>query len=518
MINESVNYIVGKDHLMTLKQFILAIDQGTTSSRAVIVDRYGQFVASAQKEFQQIFPQSGWVEQDANEIWHSVQSVIAQALINGDIQPRQIRSIGLTNQRETTVIWDRKTSLPIYNAIVWQSRQSNDICQKLKEAGHQEEVRAKTGLPIDPYFSASKIRWILDQVPGAQAQAELGQLAFGTIETWLMWKLTGGQCHMTDYSNASRTLLFNIHTLSWDQSLLNLFNIPQAILPELVSNSEVYGTTSADHFYGHEIPIAGMAGDQQAALIGQLALEKGQVKSTYGTGAFILMNSGHDLIHSQHGLASSIAYKFPDQAPVYCLEGSIFVAGSAIQWIRDGLEMIEESAESYDLARASQNQNEVYVVPAFTGLGAPYWDPDARGAVFGLTRGSNRADFVKATLQSIAYQVKDVVDLMQKETGLTIPQLRVDGGATRNNYLLQFQADLLQIPVLRASNLETTALGAAYLAGLAVGFWQSFEEIQSLISPAQAFKAKVAIQEVEQLYRGWQRAVEATQLFGQGKK
>ncbi|MGX7109346.1 glycerol kinase GlpK [Facklamia miroungae] len=500
------------------EQYVMSIDQGTTSTRAVIVNRQGEFVSSAQKEFQQFFPQSGWVEQDANEIWQSVQSVISEALINGNIQPQQIKAIGVTNQRETTVVWDRKSGEPIYRAIVWQSRQSSDICERVKKKGLENFIKKKTGLPIDPYFSASKIRWILDFVPGAHSQAQAGELAFGTIDSWLMWKISGGRHHITDYSNASRTLLFNIETLEWDQELLAIFDIPLKMLPKVVSNSEIYGKTATYHFYGYEIPLAGMAGDQQAALIGQLAFKKGQVKSTYGTGAFILMNIGHQVKHSQHALATSIAYKFPDQPPVYCIEGSIFVAGSAVQWLRDGLEMIKESADSEKLAEKSENEDEVFVVPAFTGLGAPYWDPQARGAVFGLTRGTNKADFVKATLQSLAYQVRDIIDVMKLETGVAIPELKVDGGAAKNNYLMQFQADILNTPVTRLSNLETTALGAAFLAGLAVGYWDSIEEIQMLVKPAKIFKPQMSASKREHLYKGWERAVQSVQFFGDQSK
>ncbi|MGF3066703.1 glycerol kinase GlpK [Facklamia sp. P12945] len=494
-------------------RYIMAIDQGTTSTRAVIVNHQGEFIASAQKEFQQFFPQSGWVEQDANEIWQSVQSVISQALINGNIQPKQIVAIGVTNQRETTVIWDRESGEPIYHAIVWQSRQSSEICQALKKSGYEDIIKKKTGLPLDPYFSASKIRWILDHLPTSQIRAEAGDLAFGTIDSWLMWKLSGGRHHITDYSNASRTLLFNIETLEWDRELLDIFNIPAQLLPQVVSNSEIYGKTATYHFYGHEIPLAGMAGDQQAALIGQLAFDKGQVKSTYGTGAFILMNIGNELKLSKHALSTSIAYKFPNQSPVYCIEGSIFVAGSAIQWLRDGLRMIEESSESEELAQHSKNEDEVYVVPAFTGLGAPYWDSQARGAVFGLTRGTDKADFVKATLQSLAYQVRDIIDVIKDEMGVVIPELKVDGGACKNNYLMQFQADILNTAVTRLSNLESTALGAAFLAGLAVDYWQSIEEIQSLVKPAITFKPKMSINRSEDLYEGWRRAVQSTRHF-----
>ncbi|MBG9985704.1 glycerol kinase GlpK [Facklamia sp. DSM 111018] len=500
---------------MQQEEFIMAIDQGTTSSRAVLIDRKGKVRASSQKEFRQIFPHSGWVEQDAHEIWLSVQSVMASAFIEGGIQPKQVKGIGITNQRETTVIWDRKTGQPIAHAIVWQSRQSNDICEILKAQGHEQMIQAKTGLPIDPYFSASKIRWLLDHIPGAQERAERGELAFGTIDSWLIWKLSGGELHLTDYSNASRTMLYNIVDLEWDREILELLNIPASLLPQVVSNSEIYGYTTDEHFFGHCIPIAGIAGDQQAALIGQLAFNKGQVKSTYGTGAFILMNLGQDCQLSEQGLTTSIAYKLPNQPVTYCLEGSIFVAGSAVQWLRDGLGMLSDSAESEVLARQSGDHNEVYLVPAFTGLGAPYWDPDARGAVFGLTRATNRADFAKATLQSIAYQVRDIIEWMEAETGVPISSLKVDGGAAQNEYLMQFQADIIGRKVSRQANLETTALGVAYLAGLAVGYWENVEEIQILIEETEDFQPQMNQGQKEQLYQGWKRAVRATRVFSQ---
>lgn len=500
---------------MEQEKFIMAIDQGTTSSRAIIINRQGKFVGSSQKEFRQIFPENGWVEHDANEIWNSVQSVIAGAFIESGIHPNRIQGIGITNQRETTVIWDRETGLPIYNAIVWQSRQSKDICEMLKAQGHDQLFKEKTGLPIDAYFSATKIRWILDHVEGAQERAEKGELAFGTIDAWLAWKLSGGKLHITDYSNASRTMLYNIHTLDWDDEILEILNIPRAILPKVVANSEVYGNTVDYHFFGNEVPISGMAGDQQSALIGQLGFEKGQVKSTYGTGAFILMNLGQEPTLSENSLTTSIAYKLPGEDVTYSLEGSIFVAGSAIQWIRDQLEMIEKSSDSEELALNSSNQDEVYVVPAFTGLGAPYWNPNARGAIYGLTRGTSRADFVKATLQSLAYQVRDIVDLMESETGVDIPVLKVDGGASNNNYLMQFQADILGTEVSRVANLETTALGAAYLAGLAVGFWGSIDEIKALVEDTTDFMPEMNNARKEELYSGWKRAVKATQVFAE---
>ncbi|HGI4714563.1 TPA: glycerol kinase GlpK [Streptococcus agalactiae] len=496
------------------EKYIMAIDQGTTSSRAIIFNKKGEKIASSQKEFPQIFPQAGWVEHNANQIWNSVQSVIAGAFIESSIKPGQIEAIGITNQRETTVVWDKKTGLPIYNAIVWQSRQTAPIADQLKQEGHTNMIHEKTGLVIDAYFSATKVRWILDHVPGAQERAEKGELHFGTIDTWLVWKLTDGLIHVTDYSNAARTMLYNIKELKWDDEILELLNIPKAMLPEVKSNSEVYGKTTPFHFYGGEVPISGMAGDQQAALFGQLAFEPGMVKNTYGTGSFIIMNTGEEMQLSQNNLLTTIGYGINGKVH-YALEGSIFIAGSAIQWLRDGLRMIETSSESEGLAQSSTSDDEVYVVPAFTGLGAPYWDSNARGSVFGLTRGTSKEDFVKATLQSIAYQVRDVIDTMQVDSGIDIQQLRVDGGAAMNNLLMQFQADILGIDIARAKNLETTALGAAFLAGLSVGYWESMDELKELNATGQLFQATMNESRKEKLYKGWRKAVKATQVFAQ---
>lgn len=496
------------------EKYIMAIDQGTTSSRAIIFNKKGEKIASSQKEFPQIFPQAGWVEHNANQIWNSVQSVIAGAFIESSIKPGQIEAIGITNQRETTVVWDKKTGLPIYNAIVWQSRQTAPIADQLKQEGHTNMIHEKTGLVIDAYFSATKVRWILDHVPGAQERAEKGELLFGTIDTWLVWKLTDGLVHVTDYSNAARTMLYNIKELKWDDEILELLNIPKAMLPEVKSNSEVYGKTTPFHFYGGEVPISGMAGDQQAALFGQLAFEPGMVKNTYGTGSFIIMNTGEEMQLSQNNLLTTIGYGINGKVH-YALEGSIFIAGSAIQWLHDGLRMIETSSESEGLAQSSTSDDEVYVVPAFTGLGAPYWDSNARGSVFGLTRGTSKEDFVKATLQSIAYQVRDVIDTMQVDSGIDIQQLRVDGGAAMNNLLMQFQADILGIDIARAKNLETTALGAAFLAGLSVGYWESMDELKELNATGQLFQATMNESRKEKLYKGWRKAVKATQVFAQ---
>lgn len=497
---------------MAEKNYVMAIDQGTTSSRAIIFDRNGKKIGSSQKEFPQYFPKSGWVEHNANEIWNSVQSVIAGAFIESGIRPEAIAGIGITNQRETTVVWDKTTGQPIANAIVWQSRQSSPIADQLKADGHTEMIHEKTGLVIDAYFSATKVRWLLDNIEGAQEKADNGELLFGTIDSWLVWKLTDGQVHVTDYSNASRTMLYNIHKLEWDQEILDLLNIPSSMLPEVKSNSEVYGHTRSYHFYGSEVPIAGMAGDQQAALFGQMAFEKGMIKNTYGTGAFIVMNTGEEPQLSDNDLLTTIGYGINGKV-YYALEGSIFVAGSAIQWLRDGLRMIETSPQSEELAAKAKGDNEVYVVPAFTGLGAPYWDSDARGAVFGLTRGTTKEDFVRSTLQAVAYQSKDVIDTMKKDSGIDIPLLKVDGGAAKNDLLMQFQADILDIDVQRAANLETTALGAAYLAGLAVGFWKDLDELKSMAEEGQMFTPEMPAEERDNLYEGWKQAVAATQTF-----
>lgn len=492
--------------------YIMAIDEGTTSTRAIIFDHQGIKIAEEQQEFPQYFPHPGWVEHNANEIWNAVLSTIASVFIHSGVQPDQIAGIGITNQRETTVIWDKKTGLPIHNAIVWQSRQTSEIAEQLKQAGYNQLIHEKTGLLIDAYFSATKIRWLLDQVPGAQERAENGELLFGTIDTWLLWKLTGGQAHVTDYTNASRTMLFNIHQLQWDQEILDLLRIPRQLLPQVASNSEVYGHTIPYHFYGGEVPICGMAGDQQASLFGQLALEEGMVKNTYGTGAFIVMNTGTKPALSHHQLLTTIGYGLNGEIH-YALEGSVFVAGSAIQWLRDGMQLLQTAPESEAAARQSTSQNEVYVVPAFTGLGAPYWDSETRGAVFGLTRGTTRNDFIKATLQSLAYQTRDVIDTMNQDTAMRIPSLRVDGGASKNDYLIQFQADILNMPIERAENLETTALGAAFLAGLAVGYWQDIDELKQIYRIGQTFEPLMKHETRQKLYTGWQRAVNAARTF-----
>ena len=497
-----------------MKKYIMAIDQGTTSSRAIIFNKKAEIIASSQKEFPQIFPKSGWVEHDANAIWNSIQSVIAEVFIESGIKPNQIASIGITNQRETTVIWDKNTGLPIYNAIVWQSRQSADIANKLVSDGYKDMIHKKTGLVVDAYFSATKVRWILDNVPGAQEKAEKGELLFGTIDTWLVWKLTGGKVHVTDYTNAARTMLFNIKDLVWDKEILDILNIPEVILPKVKSNSEIYGKTIDYHFYGGEVTISGLAGDQQAALFGQLAFDKGMIKNTYGTGSFIIMNTGENMELSKNNLLTTIGYGINGKV-YYALEGSIFIAGSAIQWLRDGLRLIKKSSETEQLAFDSKNNNEVYLVPAFTGLGAPYWNPNARGTIFGLTRGTTKEDLVKATLQSIAYQVRDIIDTMKIDANTEIPLLKVDGGAANNDYLLDFQANILGVKIARAENLETTALGAAFLAGLSVGYWKNLDEVKNLNSAGKLFVPTMTKEEREKLYKGWKRAVRATEFFAQ---
>ena len=495
-----------------MEQYILAIDQGTTSTRAIIFDHNTCIVGSSQKEFTQLFPQPGWVEHDANEIWLSVLFVMLDAVRDAGIRPEQVAAIGITNQRETGVVWDKHTGIPIYNAIVWQSRQTSDICDKLRADGHTEKIRSKTGLVVDPYFSGTKVQWILDHVEGAREKAARGDLLFGTIDTWLVWKLTGGQAHVTDYSNASRTMLYNIYDLCWDPELLSLMNIPPQMLPEVKPSSCLYGHTAPYHFFGRQVPIAGIAGDQQAALFGQACFEPGMVKNTYGTGCFLLMNTGKTPMPSQNGLVTTIAWGIDGQVE-YALEGSIFVAGSAIQWLRDSLEMIRTAPESEDVASQVADSSGVYVVPAFVGLGAPYWDDKARGAIFGLTRGVTKSHLVRATLESLAYQTKDIILSMAQDSGIELKKLKVDGGAVKNNLLMQFQSDLLGVPVERPVVNETTALGAAYLAGLAVGFWQDRGQVTDHYRIDQVFAPQMDEDKRARLYRGWKCAVKATQAF-----
>lgn len=495
-----------------MENYILAIDQGTTSSRAIIFDKETNIVAISQKEFNQIFPKSGWVEHDANEIWLSVLSVIMDVITTSGIKPEEISAIGITNQRETAVVWDKQTGVPIYNAIVWQSRQTADICEELRSRGLEEFIHKKTGLIIDPYFSATKVKWILDHVEGARQKAERGELLFGTIDTWLIWKLSGQECHVTDYSNASRTLLFNIYDLKWDEELIEIFRVPKAMLPSVLPSSYLYGYTASYHFFGQKIPIAGIAGDQQAALFGQACFEPGMVKNTYGTGCFMLMNTGEKAIESKHGLLTTIAWGL-DGKVEYALEGSIFVAGSAISWLRDGLKMIHTASESEEVALEVLDSDGVYVVPAFVGLGAPYWDEKARGAVFGLTRGTTKAHLVRATLESLAYQTKDIIIAMSKDSQIDLKKLKVDGGAVKNDILMQFQSDILNTLVERPVVSETTALGAAYLAGLCVGFWTNKNEVIDHYKIDTVFEPNMEEVKREQLYKGWLQSVKATCMF-----
>ncbi|SER76132.1 glycerol kinase GlpK [Salipaludibacillus aurantiacus] len=499
------------------KKYVLALDQGTTSSRAILFNKEGKIVDVAQKEFRQIFPKPGWVEHNANEIWSSILGVIAEVLSNQDVSPKEIASIGITNQRETTVVWEKDTGRPIYNALVWQSRQTDDICQELKEQGHNDLFRDKTGLLIDAYFSGTKVKWLLDNVEGAREKAEQGKLLFGTIDTWLIWKLSGGTAHVTDYTNASRTLMYNIHELKWDEELLDILGVPQSMLPEVKPSSEEYAKTISYHFFGEEVPIAGAAGDQQAALFGQACFEKGMAKNTYGTGCFMLMNTGEEAVKSNHGLLTTIAWGI-DGKVEYALEGSIFVAGSAIQWLRDGLRMLKSAPETEGYASRVESTDGVYMVPAFVGLGTPYWDSEVRGAIFGLTRGTEKEHFIRATLESLAYQTRDVLEAMVADSGIDVKTLRVDGGAVANNFLMQFQSDILDVPVDRPEIQETTALGAAYLAGLAVGFWQNKEEIAQQWHIDKTFNTEMDNDMREELYEGWKTAVEATMAFKKKKK
>jgi glycerol kinase len=494
-------------------KYILSIDQGTTSSRAIIFNHNGEIVATAQREFEQFFPHPGWVEQDANEIWTSVLACIAEVLRIADLEANQIAAIGITNQRETVVVWDKHTGKPIYRAIVWQSRQTEGIVKELMDAGYNELFRKKTGLLLDPYFSGTKVKWILDNVEGAREKAENGNLLFGTVDSWLIYKFSAGKVHVTDYTNASRTLMFDIFNLKWDDELLDILTVPKSMLPEVKQSSEIYAHTISYHFFGEEVPIAGIAGDQQAALFGQACFEKGMVKNTYGTGCFMLMHTGEEGIPSKHGLLTTLACSVNGKVE-YALEGSVFVAGSAIQWLRDGLKLIEDSPESESYAKSVDSTEGVYMVPAFVGLGTPYWDSEARGAVFGLTRGTTRGHFIRATLESLAYQTKDVIEAMVADSNLELKTLRVDGGAVKNDFLMQFQSDILgEVPVERPVIQETTALGAAYLAGLAVGYWKDKDEIARQWDVEKTFHSKMSEQQRYELYAGWKKAVEATRAF-----
>ncbi len=490
------------------QKYILALDQGTSSSRAIVFDHEGRICATAQKEFPQHFPKPGWVEHDPKDIWSSEASVIAEAITSMGINGLNIAGIGITNQRETTIVWDAETGEPVYNAIVWQDRRTSEYCDSLKEQNLTGFIREKTGLIIDAYFSATKIRWILENVPGARARAEAGKLRFGTVDTWLLWNLTRGECHMTDVSNASRTMLFNIHTLNWDEELMKLFGIPMSMLPEVHSSSEIYGYTKTTIF-AHKVPVAGIAGDQQAALFGQMCTTPGSVKNTYGTGCFLLMNSGTKPITSSHNLLTTIAWKIGDTVN-YALEGSIFVGGSVVQWLRDGLGIIKSSSEIESLAMTVPDNGGVYFVPALTGLGAPYWDQYAKGTICGLTRGTTAAHIARAALEGIAFETMDIVNAMEHDAGIKLAELKVDGGASRNNLMMQFQADILGTKVIRPKVTETTAMGACYLAGLATGYWDSLEDIKRQWNADKVFEPLAPAEKVLKLKEGWANAIGRT--------
>ncbi|MGL4773278.1 MAG: glycerol kinase GlpK [Clostridium sp.] len=486
-------------------KYIMALDQGTTSSRCVIFKENGEIISMAQKEFAQIYPKAGWVEHDPVEIWSTQYSVAVEAMAKVDLESEDIAAIGITNQRETTVVWDKNSGEPIYNAIVWQCRRTTDYCNKLKSEGYENLIKEKTGLILDPYFSASKIKWILDNVEGAREKAESGELLFGTIDTWLIWKLTNGKVHATDYSNASRTSLFNIRTLEWDEELLRIYNIPISMMPKVKNSSEVYGETN-EKLFGGKIKISGVAGDQQAALFGQAAFNDGDVKNTYGTGCFMLMNLGEKFISSKHGLLTTIAWGIDGQIE-YALEGSVFVAGAAIQWLRDEMRMIKEAKETEEYALVVNDTNGVYFVPAFVGLGAPYWDPEARGILIGLTRGSKKEHIIRAVLESLAYQTYDVLKAMEEDSNIKIRELKVDGGASVNNFLMQFQSDILNVPVKRAALLESTALGAANLAALGVGLFNNKDEVAEKLKLSKEFDPTLSGEEVEKIIAGWKKAI-----------
>lgn len=488
-----------------MAKYVMALDAGTTSNRCILFNEKGQMCSVAQREFKQIFPKPGWVEHDANEIWASQLGVAVEAMNMIDASAADIAAIGITNQRETTILWDKNTGEPVYNAIVWQCRRTSEYCDSLKEQGLTEKFRRKTGLVIDAYFSATKIKWILDNVPGARERAEKGELLFGTVETWLIWKLTKGKAHVTDYSNAARTMLFNINTLEWDDEILQILDIPKAILPEAMPSSCVYGMADPA-FLGGEIPISGAAGDQQAALFGQTCFQAGDAKSTYGTGCFLLMNTGEKLVFSENGLITTIAWGL-DGKVTYALEGSVFVAGAAIQWLRDEMRIIDSAEDSEYMAKKVKDTNGCYVVPAFTGLGAPYWDQYARGTIVGITRGVNKCHIIRATLESLAYQVNDVLVAMKADSGIALSSLKVDGGASANNFLMQTQADIINVPVNRPQCVETTAMGAAYLAGLAVGYWKDLEDIKNNWMVDQTFVPVLEEKTRTERIQGWKKAV-----------
>lgn len=488
-----------------MAKYVMALDAGTTSNRCILFNEKGQMCSVAQREFKQIFPKPGWVEHDANEIWASQLGVAVEAMNMIDASAADIAAIGITNQRETTILWDKNTGEPVYNAIVWQCRRTSEYCDSLKEQGLTEKFRRKTGLVIDAYFSATKIKWILDNVPGARERAEKGELLFGTVETWLIWKLTKGKAHVTDYSNAARTMLFNINTLEWDDEILQILDIPKAILPEAMPSSCVYGMADPA-FLGGEIPISGAAGDQQAALFGQTCFQPGDAKSTYGTGCFLLMNTGEKLVFSENGLITTIAWGL-DGKVTYALEGSVFVAGAAIQWLRDEMRIIDSAEDSEYMAKKVKDTNGCYVVPAFTGLGAPYWDQYARGTIVGITRGVNKCHIIRATLESLAYQVNDVLVAMKADSGIALSSLKVDGGASANNFLMQTQADIINVPVNRPQCVETTAMGAAYLAGLAVGYWKDLEDIKNNWMVDRTFVPVLEEKIRTERIQGWKKAV-----------
>ncbi|EMP4375960.1 glycerol kinase GlpK [Vibrio parahaemolyticus] len=499
---------------MTEQKYIVALDQGTTSSRAVILDHDANIVSVAQREFTQIYPQAGWVEHDPMEIWATQSSTLVEALAKSGIRSDQLAAIGITNQRETTIVWNKETGKPVYNAIVWQCRRTADICEDLKSRGLEDYVRDNTGLVLDPYFSGTKVKWILDNVEGAREDAEAGKLLFGTVDTWLVWKMTQGRVHVTDYTNASRTMLFNINDLCWDQKLLDEMGIPASMMPEVKRSSEIYGKTNIGGKGGTRIPIAGIAGDQQAALYGQMCVEAGQAKNTYGTGCFLLMNTGQEKVISKNGLLTTLACG-PKGEPAYALEGAVFMGGASIQWLRDELKILNGAEDSEYFATKVDTSNGVYVVPAFTGLGAPYWDAYARGTIVGLTRGVNSNHIIRATLEGIAYQTRDVLDAMQADSGIKLANLRVDGGAVANNFLMQFQSDVLNTEVHRPQVTEVTALGAAYLAGLAVGYWNSIDELQDKAVLDRTFEPHDDEEKRNRRYKGWKRAVKCAQTWSE---
>ena len=495
-----------------MKKYLIAIDQGTSSTRAIIFDKSGKTISVAQKDLENLFPKPGWVEINANDIWISTLNVLKRVISQSKINVLEVAAIGITNQRETTVLWDKNTGMPLYNAIVWQSRQSVEICDKLIEQGYEDLIKQKTGLPIDAYFSASKIKWIIDNVAGVKEKMENDEVCFGTVDSWLLWNLSQNKIHATDYTNASRTMLFNIHTLEWDQELLDIFGISKNILPKVYPSSYQYAYTNPSHLFGNEILISGVAGDQQAALFGQKCFEKGSLKNTYGTGCFLLLNTGNTPINSKNGLITTISCSENEEIK-YALEGSVFVGGSAVQWLRDSLEIIESSKQSEMIAEKVPDNGGVYIVPAFVGLGTPYWDMDVKASILGLTRGSSKHHIVRATLESIAFQTKDIVELMINETKLKLTKLKVDGGASSNNLLMQFQADILDVEIEVSANVETTAIGAAYLAGLSSGFYASVDEIISHQEENQIFKPKMSEEKRKEYYKKWQLAVKATQVF-----